>query len=288
MAVLFVVGAFFLKKQSEYKNDVGNKVGLAYGEVIVGDLIGQDSDHDGIADWEETLWGTDPNLKDTDGDGVNDDVAITKLKAQNTSGVTITGPEDEILTETDKFSRELFSTVATLNQAGPIDQDTVDKLSATLSDKLQTPVIRKVFLASEIKVSATDDKAATQKYNTDLGKLASAYPMNGHVLDILQEFLDSGETPDITILLKLDPITSQINKSLTAMSKMEVPKSLVPLHINLMNTLEQTTENLTDLQLFDSDSIVAMSAMSQFNKNSELLQGALQKLSAAIAQKLNS
>jgi len=31
-----------------------------------------DSDNDGLKDWEEKLWGTDPNNPDTDGDGVKD------------------------------------------------------------------------------------------------------------------------------------------------------------------------------------------------------------------------
>src|SRR5689334_13479579 len=29
----------------------------------------QDSDHDGLANWEEVLWGTNQNNPDTDGDG---------------------------------------------------------------------------------------------------------------------------------------------------------------------------------------------------------------------------
>lgn len=284
-----MVGIFFLKQKSQYKNEIGDKVGLAYGEVKVGDLVSQDSDGDSIADWEETLWGTDPNKKDTDGDGLNDDLAVAKLKSQNASSVdALATTKEEVLTETDKFSRELFSTVATLTQAGPVDQDTIDKLGETLSDKLQTPVIRKVFLASEIKVSATDDKTSAQKYNTDLESISNKNPMSGHVLDILQEFLDSGETPDVSILSKLDPIISQTSKSLTAMATMTVPQSLIPLHVNLMNSLEQTNENLEDLQLFDADTIVAMSAMSQYGKNSDALQIALQKLGAAITNKLNN
>ncbi len=42
-------------------------------EKIVYDL---DSDADGLKDWEETLWGTDPKNPDTDGDGIDDTTAV--------------------------------------------------------------------------------------------------------------------------------------------------------------------------------------------------------------------
>ncbi len=35
-----------------------------------------DSDSDGLKDWEETLWGTDPKNPDTDGDGTEDGSAV--------------------------------------------------------------------------------------------------------------------------------------------------------------------------------------------------------------------
>ncbi len=285
LAVVFVGGIFFLKSKSEHKNEIGDKIGLAYGEVKIGDLVSQDTDLDGVPDWEEGLWGTNPNLKDTDGDGTEDKVAIDKLKTENDAYAS--APlEEENLTQTDKFSRELFSTVATLTQSGPIDEETVEKLGETLSDQLQNVPIRKIFLASEIKTTATDDKAAAQTYNVELGKLSVAYPMQGNVLNILQEFINSGDEPDTTILLKLDPIIAQTNKFLAGMNKIQVPPSILPFHLNLMNALEQTIENLEDLQTFDSDSVVAMGAMSKYGQNSELLQESLQKLSTAISEKL--
>lgn len=36
------------------------------------DLYARDSDNDGLKDWEEVLWNTDPNIADTNGNGVSD------------------------------------------------------------------------------------------------------------------------------------------------------------------------------------------------------------------------
>src|SRR3989338_2304306 len=49
------------------------------------------------------------------------------------------------LTETDKFSREFFSIVATLNQNGLVDLATVDKLGSSLADRIKNTLQRKMF-----------------------------------------------------------------------------------------------------------------------------------------------
>src|SRR3989338_5773509 len=60
-----------------------------------------DSDADGLKDWEELLWKTDPNKEDTDGDGINDNEEITlnrnPLKA---------GPNDKISEKEDLVAQE--------------------------------------------------------------------------------------------------------------------------------------------------------------------------------------
>lgn len=86
------------------------KNGLVYQSTTIGELVNKDTDGDGIPDWEEKLWGTDPTKKETT-PGIPDGLAIQKLKAaQGINETTSSGPEN--LTHTDEFSRELFSTIA--------------------------------------------------------------------------------------------------------------------------------------------------------------------------------
>jgi len=78
----------------------------------------QDSDNDGLADWEELLWSTDQALADTDGDGVSDgeEVAVGTNPLDPTppeefeeseSGDTLSAPRPD--TSTDIIGKELFS-----------------------------------------------------------------------------------------------------------------------------------------------------------------------------------
>ena len=48
-----------------------------------------DSDKDGLKDWEEALWKTDPKFSDTDGDGTPDGEEVAKKR-----NPTVRGPND--------------------------------------------------------------------------------------------------------------------------------------------------------------------------------------------------
>ena len=54
-------------------------------------LAEKDSDKDGLKNWEEALWGTDPNNSDTDGDGTPDGEEVGLGR-----NPTIKGPNDKV------------------------------------------------------------------------------------------------------------------------------------------------------------------------------------------------
>ena len=86
LAIAFIVALFFLKTTSVFKNTAtyqksNQENGLTYGNLTIKDLVNKDTDRDGILDWEEGLWGTDPTKKETTL-GTPDKVAIENLKKQ--------------------------------------------------------------------------------------------------------------------------------------------------------------------------------------------------------------
>jgi len=64
--------------------------GISVTSQINRDSVNIDSDGDGLLDWEESLWGTDPNNPDTDSDGTND---YDEIKANRNP--LVAGPNDE-------------------------------------------------------------------------------------------------------------------------------------------------------------------------------------------------
>ena len=251
----------------------GQSEGLAYGNQVLGDLINKDTDLDGIPDWEEGLWGTDPKKKDTDGNGTPDNVEIDRLKQEQ---------------ETDKFSRELFATIAALNQSGNVDDATIDTLSSSLAEHIKNSVQRKVYKPVDIKVDKSDTKASVKTYNTAIENLQKKYPLKTSVVEILQRFLGDGAEVDSSVLSELEPITEQIQKIVNELVKINTPQSLSIMHLDVINSLQRLSENLTDLQLYDTDAIVTFSAINQYDTNAIRLEVAIKNLVTAIRLKLNS
>ncbi len=296
-AIVFLVVIFLIKNEYLFSNTINNtdeeqnNAGLTYNSEIIGDLVARDLDGDGVLDWEEGLWGTDPTKKDSNDDGVLDKDEIEKLKEER--GITEPSDsltlslEEENLTETDKFSREFFSTVATLNQSGQMDQETMDKLGSSLAEHIQNSTPKKVFILSDIKTTG-DDIQTVQIYSASFIKIETKYTLNYTVMDVLQKFIVDENNVDSSVLVELDPIINQTNNVINELAKMSVPQSLALLHLDFLNTLQRLSENVSDIQLYDTDVIVALSAISQYNDNTANLESTVNNLRNAINNKLNN
>lgn len=286
-AIVFIALLFFLKTKSEYKNDTLRGVGLTPSDVIVEDLLQKDTDLDGILDWEEGLLGTDSTKKDTDDDGIPDSSEIAKIKsAGSENGEGETTNQEENLTQTDKFSRELFSTVAALNQTGQMDQTTVDKLTTSLVDQIKNSSTEKVFLMSELKIINGNNLVATKNYNNAMGVIMKGYPIIDPVEVLKKSITDTGDI-DTSILPQLDPFINQTKKIIVELVNTEVPQDFSLAHLNMINALEKVSENLSDIKLIDSDAVLALNAASQYEENYATLDSATYNLKKAIWKKLN-
>ena len=278
----------FIKNKSKFENSL-LEPGLVTGEETLAEVVNKDTDGDGVLNWEEGLWGTDPTKKDTNNDGTEDGGEIARLKteyvAEGEDGATTT---EENLTQTDKFSRELFTTIVSLNQAGEVDQATADKLGESLVEQMKNYAPKRIFLISEIKTIEDNSAEAMQTYITTIDSINKKYPQSNNVVDILEEFVGNGEVDNVAALSKLDPIMEQSLNVINELVKMSVPSDLSILHLEMVNTLEQIAENLNDIQLFDIDPIVSMGAISQYEENTNTLDITTNKLGNIITQKLNN
>jgi hypothetical protein len=114
------------------------------------------------------------------------------------------------------------------------------------------------------------------------------YPIKGNIISILQRFAPDENTVNVDVLTELDPIIKSMQNIINAVVKMNVPQSLTSAHLDFLNGLERTLENLNDIKLYDNDPIVFLGAVTQYGPNITLLGSAIQNLKNEIAQKLNN
>ena len=156
----------------------------------VQEFMALDTDSDGLKDWEEALYKTDPKIADTDKDGASDGVEINANRdplKPNTAKVGAV-PNDRIpdqviaaqkkavadynrLSETDKTARMLFSQFLATKKLGQTltEADTANIIQNTLT---QLPAISfKQYSLADIKTIPANDTTAIKQYGNDIAKI---------------------------------------------------------------------------------------------------------------------
>jgi len=245
-------------------------------------LIQNDSDGDGIADWEEALWGTDKNKKITFND-MPDATYIENKKKELKIEQSI---NETKLTETEKFAREFFSSYSAMKSSGQIDSDTINSFSNALGQKIVNPALIDYYKETDIKTSTLDDLATRQKYYQDMQSLFKSYQSVGlgDELDIVSQGLASnsasGTTGSVDQDSKLSTIASAYQNFAKKIMEMSVPQSLVVYHLLIANSSNNTGVSVSSMEKIIDDPIVGLSGLSQYQKYSDDLVKAVAELEA--------
>lgn len=251
--------------------------------LTINTLLERDSDGDSIMDWEEALWGTNPNALTTF-DGIPDEKYIKSKKDElNLINDPLNTSETANLTETDKFSREFFASLSAMKQSGQIDQNTINNVGKALGQKIVDPSLIDKYGVKDA-ISAKNDDATTEKaYYTSLKKLYVQYSNMG-IGDEVAIIASMVSKADGAIDPKGEEMLRQISglyqEFSTKMISMSVPESLISYHINIANNANNTGVAVLNMVKITSDPVVGLSGLSQYQKYSDDLVSSVGELEA--------
>ena len=293
VSVLFVLaaGVFILfftssEKESFATGETKNNMALKIENQAVTDLMQNDSDNDGIYDWEEALWGTDKNKSQTFG-GVPDATYIknkrSELKIEQSVNVTK-------LTETEKFAREFLASFAAMSDSGQVDQDTINSFSNALGQKIVNPDLLDRYMETDAKIDLSDngnDYSKKQKYYEEVKKLFENYKAAGigDELDIVNSGLASYETnTQADPYGKLPIIAKAYQDFARKMMAVSAPSELIIYHLQIANSANNTGLSVLNMREIIKDPLVGLEGISQYQKYSADLVKAVADLETVLAQ----
>ena len=281
---LLVVGIGWLgwysytkNSSTEYINGEDSNIFSVASSTIDSSMSTKDSDNDGLPDWQEALYGTDPHNPDTDGDGTSDGKEVTLernplvkgpkdfLIAKNTSATTTA--EKENLTLTDSFARNFFTQYANLQQSGV--KITAENAGQIASDYLKsTPlptITAKQYGTSDLYLTESD-KAHIQNYRDALTAVfAKDWPNgNPNELNILQQAFVNN---DQKALNNMPIIIKKYQNTLQDSLALAVPKLATTLHLNLVNSLSTYIQTLRMIAVAYSDPLSGLAALNVYQTN---------------------
>jgi hypothetical protein len=273
--VFFIIFKLFSNKNSFFTSKTEPK--LQTEKMTVNQLIQKDSDDDGIFDWEEALWGTDPKNKSTF-EGILDADYIRNKRGELKTETDIA--TNEKLTETDKFAREFFASYTAMKASGQVDDNTIKDFSTALAQKISDPSIVNQYSEKDIKITKNDEPTDKEDYYVTAGGLFEKYKTEGigDELDIASTMAGVGSTTDNQNQDKLIKVAGAYKEFAKKLLLIPVPKSLEEYHLRIINSANKTGISVLNMSKMITDPIVGISGTSQYDKYSNELITAVNDL----------
>jgi hypothetical protein len=251
----------------------------------------EDGDDDGLQDWEEVLWNTDPANADTDGDGVSDGVEVSKGddpttpgSGRITEGDGFTPDQNTSRTDTESMARNLMTSVIldlskSPNGAAGVDKDKIvnNLLETTQGFLTVTP------LSTESLVIVASTEASRRTYLKDMNTMLTGMTTsNEPESDTMARLARSTD--------KTEPIATLMRTSqsyavyIETFAQVSVPNDAVKLHIDLVNALRNYNNSLAGMVYIETDPVRAAASLSVYTARNQAVALAMY----AYAQYLNS
>jgi hypothetical protein len=248
-----------------------------------------DKDGDGLKDWEEKLWGTDPNNPDTDGDGTSDGDEVNAGR-----NPTIAGPHDKLengissalgqsnisistnskLTSTDKFAQDIFTNYISTRKSGmPFSEESKNALVYEALQEvpnLGTPIQK--YTTSDLMISENTDKEAAKNYGNKLGEiiLKHSFETENEIV-IFNRALANEDEKEIK---KLDPIIEGYKNILKESLVLAVPNDAAEEHLLFVQSITSITASIENMRSIYSDPIKAIAGIGEYEQSVLLLERA--------------
>ncbi len=265
-------GAILLGKKTKYEK---KDVEVVSSDSEANNFYTNDSDKDGVYDWEESLWGTDPKKKDTDGNGVTDGDEIEDRKKEIQAKNNISGSTDlsEDLNQTEIFARELFSAASLANQNGGLSPEDLQNFSTSFGKSVSNAGIEDIYKPSDLKLSAV----SPVDYKKNLSIVFKEYINSGLSTESAMYRLSTGDSSAADDLEKIAELQHGVSNKLIGM---QVPYAVAGPHLAIANNSAKISIALLSLKNLEEDPILAMIGLRQYFEYSAEYEKAISDLSA--------
>lgn len=214
------------------------------GTSTVNEFISQDTDGDTIPDWEEPLWGTDPNNADTNGDGITDGDEIKKKK--NTLQTDQETPTT--YNETELLSQELFTIINSLSASGTLTNEAMQNIASSfVQSTIASDALPDTYTRSMLKISFNNGPTSLRTYQDALEKAINPAIADGIGRE-MQAIASGIYLSDASFFQNLSVASElYIQTSKNVMAIPSVPSTLASYHLALANDLEKIGTALLDM-----------------------------------------
>ncbi|TSC80297.1 MAG: hypothetical protein G01um101429_147 [Parcubacteria group bacterium Gr01-1014_29] len=250
--------------------------------------ITKDSDNDGLRDWEEVLWKTDPANPDTDADGTKDGDETLINRDPLLAGPTdvlqpaptaTSSPETATTKFFDSITRELAERYVT----GTLSSDTSD-VQESAAAYIATATLGEVdlYTIEDLRIMQNPTDKEIKQYVLDASdaiKEVFAATFQNQVL-VLAFVDEDAKKRDETLW----PIIYAYDDAENALKEKNVPQQYAADHLLLMNAVKKGKESIIAMRRIDIDPVLALVGMNQFAVATRQLVTAIQNTQTTLSR----
>ncbi len=281
----FAVASFIL--YTSYGNTRGGEEAVARaGEneitALAANLVARerlktaDTDGDGLEDWEEALWGTDPNNPDTDGDGAGDNDEVRAGRDP-----LAPGPDDLLAnrllregapraatsastTLTQSLARNFFGSYLSLKLAGEFDARTKEYLVGRLINTTALAAAPRLYTAADFASTTVPATAAARRaYAEGLRALLARVRDKARHDEVLLLY-SAEQEGNAEAREALKGNAAAYREALRALTALRVPEDARALHVRLANLFSRLERLARSLAESDTDPVAALVALQDY------------------------
>jgi len=236
-----------------------------------------DRDQDGLADWEEILWRTNPEDEDTDDDGTSDGEEV--LQNRNP---WVKGPDDSLTdypafntyedvigsstSTSEKMAIRLVTSYQELKERGiPITPEFKAALIASsLDEVIESAPKASAYTKKDIITKSDSSQTALRTYGTQVANIINANTPR----DVKNEYvtmLYALHNEDYSALKDLDPVAEGYRGIRDDLLALSVPLVAQDEHLYLINSVHALQHIITLMSLFQTDPAIALAALEEYN-----------------------
>jgi hypothetical protein len=224
----------------------------------------RDEDGDGLALWEESLWGSSDEDMDSDNDGVNDGQAVADGKdpsgrssfsvgASTSSAVDEYEPgETDPTSLTSRLSQALFSNYAEISAEGTLSADAMTQITQQLATEASIEAgFKPVYSLNDVVLAKGPAAESARAYANQIITI-----LHSNLLDAINNPAAS-EDLGVTGRAYRDIAAEYMN--------VPVPPEIASNHVSLANNFYNTYLALLDVYNYKSDPVKALLALKTYS-----------------------
>ena len=247
-------------------------------------LAETDTDGDGLPDWEEALWGTDPNNADSDGDGVPDARKTIEGSDWRSRSVALLGDENsEPLTVTAVATRELIGTY--MSQVVNNNSDLTPEEQAILVDRT-IRASAESFKPPKISLSDLEivppSPSVGKKYTADMVAILTDLITNAELDYVLMRDLVGANRA--TAIEGLERSIARYARVVASLKATVVPEDASLTHVDLTSALMGYSFMVESIKDMDQDPVRATAALQVVLQYDQALTASIETLSRYMAR----